>query len=351
MLVARKDIRFPKSLLEPIRHVLESRDFGVTQDDLLAQLGVSRVQYDDPSFSVNADDFIRLNRWVRERTQGRIRLKEWLSSYSATSIGLAGLATLSSLSGRDAIAVGIRYMPLLAPVLRAELIEGPQTCRIVITLTTDLEEMGRVMLELSVGVMNIISHETMGEAIPRTIHFRHDCGTDNEGRSRLAEYREAYGCEVVFNSDFDGFTSDSKFLDYRTRSPNEATSRLARSILDGEIEARMASQSLASFVRNELARLARDGKFPSIEDFADSIHQSPRNFARKLAREDTSFKDLSNDVWFSLAQELLTGTSLTIDQVAHRTGFTCGSSFGRAFKSRSGETPVNWRRTRAPQQR
>lgn len=347
MHVARKDIRFPKSLIEPIRHVLESRDLGVTLDEMLAQLGVDRDRYDDPSFSIGADDFVRLNRWVRERTQGRIRLKEWLSSYSATSVGIAGLAALSSLSGRDALTVGIRYMPLLAPALRMELIEGPVTSRVELKLVADLEDLGRGMLEIAVGIINIISHETMGDGIPRTIHFRHDCGLDSQGNSRLEELREAYGCDVVCNSWFDGFVSDSKFLEYKTRSPNEATTRLARSILDSEIEARMASQSFASFVRGELVQLARAGKFPTLEEFADRIHHSPRNLARKLAKEDTSYKNLANDAWYTLARELLSTTSLTVDQIAHRTGFTNGNSFSRAFKSLAGDTPLNWKRAQA----
>jgi len=344
MNVARKDLRFPRTLLEPIRYLLESRDLGVTLDDMLAHLGVDRARYDDPTFSLDVDAFVRLNRWVRHRTDGRVTLKEWLSGYSATSIGLAGLATLSSLSGRDALSVAIRYMPLLAPAVKARLVEGPQTSRFEIELVADMEEMNRVMLEVTVGIINIISHETMGGHIPRTIHFRHDCGVDSRGNSRLPEFREAYGCDVIFNSTFDGFIGETRFLDYRTKNPNEATHRLAQSLLDSEIEARMAAQTFAAFVGSELVALARAGRFPSLEEFADRIHHSPRNLTRKLAKEDTTYKQLANDAWFLLARELLSTTSLTVDQVAHRTGFTNGNSFSRAFKSLTGTPPLQWRR-------
>lgn len=344
MSVARKEIRFPKTLLEPIRHVIESRDLGVSLDDLLAQIGATRAEFDSPTFSINGDAFVALNRWLRQRTGGRIRLKDWLSGYSATSIGLAGLATLSSLSGRAALDVGVRYLPLFAPAIRATLIEGPQTSRLALELVVDLEDMNRAMLEITVGVINIISHETMGDGVPRTIHFRHDCGVDSQGNSRLPEYREAYGCDVVFNSYFDGFIGQSKFLDQKTRSPNDATSQLARSILDSEIEARMAAQTFASFVRGELLQLAKTGKFPSLEEFADRLHHSPRNLARKLAKEDTSYKNLANEAWLTLARELLASTQLTVDQISHRTGFTSGNAFSRAFKSLTGVTPLQWKR-------
>lgn len=343
MNVAKKNVRFPKTLLEPLRHTVESHDLGVSFDEVLEHLGIERTHFDDPSFSIDGDAFIKLNRWLKQRTQGRIHLKDWLSGYSATSIGLAGLAALSSLSGRDAINVAIRYIPLFAPAIKVELIEGPKNSQLVMQLVADLEEMSRVMLEVTAGVINIISHETMGDGIPRTIHFRHDCGVDKHGNSRLKEYREAYGCDVVFNSYFDGFISESKFLDAKTRSPNEATTRLTRSILDSEIEARMASQSFGSFVRNELQQMAQNGKFPSVEDFADQIHITPRTLARRLASESTSYKNLANEAWLSLAQELLTTTQLSIDQIAHRTGFINGNSFSRAFKSLTGDTPLHWR--------
>lgn len=347
MSAARKALRFPKTVLEPMRHVLESRDLGITVDDMLEHLGVDRARFDDPAFSLDGDAFIALHRWMRERTRGRIRLKDWLSAYSATSIGLVGLATLSSLSARDALEVGIRYTPLLVPGMKVQLVEGPRTSRLVLTLDVDFGELNRPLLEFTIGIINIISRDTMAEDIPRTVHFRHGCGVDSEGNSRLEEYRDAYGCEVEFGSDFDGFSSDSRYLTLKTRRPNDATSRLTRTLLDTEMQAHMAAQTFASFVRSELLHMARAGKFPMLEAFADRINHSPRNLTRKLAKEDSSFKQLANEAWYTLARELLASTSLTVDQIAHRTGFTSGNAFSRAFKALSGDTPMQWRRKQA----
>lgn len=344
MSAARKALRFPKTLLEPIRHVLESRDLGVGMEDFLAHLGIDRARFDDPAFSLDADAFVALHQWLRERVGGRLSFKDWLSAYSATSIGFAGLAALSSLSARDALEVGIRYAPLLVPGLQIRLVEGPRTSRLAVTLENDFGELNRSLLEFTVGTINIISRDTMAQEIPRTVHFRHACPVDRSGRSRLEEYREAYGCEVEFNSTFDGFSSDSRYLGLKTRSPNEATARLARSLLDREMQEHLATQTFATFVRGELLQLARNGKFPTLEDFADRVHHSPRNLARKLSREDTSFKQLANEAWYALARELLATTTLTVDQIALRTGFTSGNALGRAFKALAGETPLQWRR-------
>lgn len=139
MNVDKKNVRFPKTLLEPLRHTIESRDLGVNFDEMLQHLGIERAEFDNPSFSIDGEAFVRLHRWLKQRTQGRIHLKDWLSGYSATSIGLAGLAALSSLSARDALSVAIRYMPLFAPAIKVELLEGAQISQLVMELVTDLE--------------------------------------------------------------------------------------------------------------------------------------------------------------------------------------------------------------------
>ena len=73
------------------------------------------------------------------------------------------------------------------------------------------------------------------------------------------------------------------------------------------------------------------------------MHVSPRTLIRKLSQEDTSFKQISNEVRLQRARELLTNTNLSVKQIAARTGFSNANSFSRAFKGLSGETPLNWR--------
>lgn len=340
---SRKDLRFPKTVIEPIRHVLENSDLGIGFDDVLHHLRITRAQYDEATYTVDGDTFLSLHHWMKARTLKQIKLKQWLEYYSATSIGFAGLAALSAFTGRDALTVAIRYMPLFVPAIKAELVEGPVTSRLELEMVADMEKMNRFLLELTVGIVNTISRETMPEGIPRTVHFRHDAGLDATGKSRLEEYREAFDCEVVFNSSFNGFISQSRYLDMKTRRPNEVTHLMANSILDTEVQARMASQSFASFVGSELMQMANEGRFPSLEEFADMIHVSPRTLNRKLANEQTSFKQLTNEAWFRLARELLANKKLPIAQVASRSGFTCRNAFSRAFKTMAGETPLQWR--------
>ena len=341
--VDKKDFRIPKLTLEPIRQVLLLRSPNISQDDFLAQLGCTAQQYLDPAFSIDGEQFNALYAWVRDNTQSRISMRDWLSHFSATSAGLAGMAALSARNVRESLMVAVRYLPLVVPVMRAELIEAPPRVHFRLEMIVDLGEMNNFLLEIVTAAVHVISNDVMSEAVPRIIHFKHGYGTGPAARAHREDLESVFATRVIFNSSFNGMEGYTDDLDISTRSPNEATFNTVKRILEDEISAQRDTQAFANVVHLELVRLANAGQYPSLEDFSDRMNLSPRTLIRKLANEGTSFKAISNDVWLRLAKELLVKTQFPVKQVAARTGFTNTSSFSRAFKSLAGETPQAWR--------
>jgi YesN/AraC family two-component response regulator len=70
-----------------------------------------------------------------------------------------------------------------------------------------------------------------------------------------------------------------------------------------------------------------------------------RNYLAKLIKEETSysFNDYVNMKKISLAKDLLAATMLTVEEVAHRTGFTYAHYFIKVFKNLEGITPGQFR--------
>lgn len=70
-----------------------------------------------------------------------------------------------------------------------------------------------------------------------------------------------------------------------------------------------------------------------------------RNYLAKLIKEETSysFNDYVNMKKISLAKDLLAATVLTVEEVAHRTGFTYAHYFIKVFKNLEGITPGQFR--------
>jgi AraC-like DNA-binding protein len=63
---------------------------------------------------------------------------------------------------------------------------------------------------------------------------------------------------------------------------------------------------------------------------------------RRIAEEGTTFRDLLVAARQELCQELLSDSSMNIDEVACLLGYQDTSSFYRAFKDWEGITPSQW---------
>lgn len=341
--VDRRTLRFPRTVIEPILHGLGSQDAAHSLDDLLRELNTTPEAFHSADFSIDGEQLVTLYHWIRERTQGHIGIRELLSHFSATTAGLAGMAALSARNVRESLLVAVRYLPLLIPAMKAELVEDDRHTRFKLEMVSDLGDLNRLLLELVIAGIHIISNDVMSQPVPRTIHFTHGYGGSRHATDYARELKEILGCQVVFYSSFNGMEGHACDLDIPTRSPNDATFSNVKRILEDEMATRELSRSFTDVARHELMKLANNGRHLTLESFSEKMNMSPRTLIRKLAAEDASFKQLSNEVRFRLARELLEKTGCSIKQIASRAGFNNANSFSRAFKAQYGHTPLVWR--------
>jgi AraC-like DNA-binding protein len=74
----------------------------------------------------------------------------------------------------------------------------------------------------------------------------------------------------------------------------------------------------------------------TLEDVAQYLGVTPRTLARKLAAENTSFRQLVHDVRMEIASHHLRFSRLSVDKIAELVGFSNASSLHRAIRSWSG---------------
>ena len=252
------------------------------------------------------------------------------------------MAALSANTIREALLIPANYMQLYIPAIKVELQEKPVNTRLTLDMMVDLKELNHFLLETVTGVFNIIANQVTADRIPRTIHFRHSCVLKGNQYSRLKEMESLFGFNVIYDSDFNGMEGDSGWLDHKTLSPNKVTYEIAKRALDAELADVNAQLSLPGTVHAELNRMAQKGHYPSLDEYANSINLTSRTFIRRLASENTSFKIISTDVWFSLAKGLLLKNKLSLKQIASKSGFKSVNSFARAFKCLTDKTPKEW---------
>ena len=99
--------------------------------------------------------------------------------------------------------------------------------------------------------------------------------------------------------------------------------------------------SIAEHVR-QLLRSSGTADCP-VDTMAQHFFISSRTFTRRLASENTSYRQVQDEIRMELAARYLDDKSIRISEVARRLGYRNASNFIKAFKRWTGETPHRFR--------
>lgn len=89
------------------------------------------------------------------------------------------------------------------------------------------------------------------------------------------------------------------------------------------------------------------GELVTLDELARRMNVSARTIDRRLKQENLQFRDLSQQVRFERACELLGATRATVAHVALNLGFSDAGSFSRAFRRVMGVSPSEYQQARA----
>lgn len=79
------------------------------------------------------------------------------------------------------------------------------------------------------------------------------------------------------------------------------------------------------------------GQIPTVEEAAAAMNMTVRTLQRKLTEEQTSFRQIANEVKKEISLQLMKNANLT--EVADVLGYSDLPAFRRAFKSWTKSTP------------
>ena len=157
------------------------------------------------------------------------------------------------------------------------------------------------------------------------------------------KYEELFGCPIVFSSDFNGFTFASSYL----YDPFLMASKASNKIYGQECE-KICRQLEAPVSFKELIRqqiLMAEQNVNDLGVIAERLFVTPRTVQRRLANENTSYKQILQETRRDLAIEHLQTTKYTVDQISYKLGYSDASTFCHAFKRWTGKAPSHYRNT------
>jgi AraC-like DNA-binding protein len=201
----------------------------------------------------------------------------------------------------------------------------------------------RHLAERALAAFTLLGRRHAGPSFgPREVWFAHPIPEDT------SEHERIFRAPLRFEAPIDALVLDSSLLDVRVREADPALQRVLEDYLERALP-EPEPEDLLAMVRTRIREATR-GRLPGIDAVADALAMSPRTLQRKLSAEGTSFQELATEVRQDLARQHLIDSRLSISEIAFLLGFSDVSTFHRAFKRWTQQTPSAFRRARLPLQ-
>lgn len=266
-------------------------------------------------------------------------------SYHVGSLGIFGFACLTSSTLGDAVRFAARFYELsYGFCLPTVTVEGP-----VAALRLDLPDLTGPVAEFLVrrdltAIARVMA-ELLGGRVPFTaIEFSGPAPSEGDDAAR-----EVFGVAPQYDSPANVARLPVALLDTRLPRASEPSVAMCEQQCSALLERRRARTGVALRVRERLASI--DGEPHTIAAVARQLAMSERTLRRRLAEENTTFRELAEEVHRVLAEELLATGALSVEDVALRLGYAEATSFIAAFKRWTGTTPARYQRSVASRAR
>lgn len=186
------------------------------------------------------------------------------------------------------------------------------------------------------GVLRFFKFITEGHFSLIFIDFNFTDGADDD------EYFRIYGCPVSLGQKETRLYFDPAILDYPLWQAEPDLLQLHEQLAIEKLQ-ELARYDLVGEVRRAIGATLESGE-TTLETVASQLSITPRRLRTQLSEANTSFQQILSDYRCRLAKKLLANTSESVERIVYLTGFSEPSTFYRAFKRWTNETPVEYRK-------
>ena len=215
--------------------------------------------------------------------------------------------------------------------------KGEHRARLIITHNSDFDP-DHFLSESLLVIWHRFCSWLIGRGIPL---LKVECSYSAPRHAAL--YDDLFATPVTFNSDSLALTIPLQAIHAPVvQSATSLEEFLGHSPAD--ILARPnPHESTSAKVRHTLMASPTD-KMPDLAGMAELLTLSGATLRRRLRQEGTTYQTIKDNVRLMEAKRLLTGSELSIADIAVATGFSETSAFTRAFSRWTGDSPAHFRR-------
>jgi AraC-like DNA-binding protein len=315
---------------------------GLPAEEAIRGLGLSLAEMSSPATRVSLNQVLRacyaagrLSRDPHFAYHAGLRLH-------VSAFGMYGFAILSSMNYRRTMKFVMDYYQLTAPLVDLEFSEAGGSGIWAFTPVEAADDdalVTKFIVEMQFGIMTSLFRDVMGAAFaPREFHVVFEPPHD------AAEYPKLLGGPVMFGQPENAMLFDAGWLDGTPNLGNEITYRTLVALCDSMIEELKLRAGLAGKLRHHLMlNLTRPIRF---DEVANALNMSPRTLRRKLGDENTSFRQVADELRMEMAIRYLRDTELTVEDIAELLGFSDAANFRHAFRRWTNAAPNAFRGNR-----
>jgi AraC-like DNA-binding protein len=333
----------PQSLLHPIQGLAPALSVmnaeGFSNQQCLNGTGVLLSQLDDHRQTVTLQQEIRFYRNLLQLSADPTVGLRLGAAYLPQRYGLFGYAFLSAPTLRQALVLASKFGELTFTWFQISYsICGSTAC---MSMTDRIEidsDVANLLRDRDCAAAMIDLSEAIGQPLNiERVLLPHD------GHGRDAQYQQFFRGPVEFNSASTGIQFNSATLDLPLVHRDDAVANHLQQQCQLLLSKLSQQSRLVDDVRQIL--LARPGFFPDVEMVAEKLQQSTRSLRRHLTAEHTSYKDILDEVRFSLAKQYLSETQLPLQEIATLLAYSEPGNFTHAFKRWASMPPTEYRQT------
>lgn len=257
---------------------------------------------------------------------------EMLRRMRPGALGALGYALASSGTLAESLTTFVRYQACLTDALRWG---RPDAVTLTLEADDELAPLGHPV-ETAVGLWVALGRRlSRVEWRPRAVSFRHAPLGDP------AEHAEFFGVAPRFEAPRNALVLDLATLALPVHGAELALRSPLLRLLDARVSAPSEPDVVAT-IRAELKRRLPRGTDKA--EVARALGLSPRTLARRLQEVGTRYNVVLDETRQQMARDLLASPSLAVYEVALLLGYSEPSTFHRAFRRWTGESPDAWRR-------
>ncbi|MFC3679781.1 AraC family transcriptional regulator [Bacterioplanoides pacificum] len=309
--------------------------YGVNTAEWLESLQVPQPQADNNAMSLSWEQFRQMVLQACELTGepsfGLLVGQRLL----VNTHGILGYAAMNAGSVRQGAELVEKFLSLRTDLVRVEVEERDDDYRLHFIERFDLGDIRQPVLEaIILAIKNVLDFIAMADANACTVCFPFAPDADSGFLQSL------FRCRVQYQQDWAGIHLPKELADKPLLMANSGSYRDALEICQKELEKIQQNSSLTDRIYRLM--LSNNNSFPSLELTARYFHMTPRTLHRRLQQEDTSYKDILDQVRQRLAIQYLDSGKMTVQEVAYSLGYSEVANFRRAFKRWHGIPPSDY---------